>query len=133
MNSPKLSAARRNTTKTSKLIDALQKDQMKRCSEMGQSSSSGLLNPVLLDGRSTKSLLSTTSEMAMGRFGGLAEEPQFKSAPLSPALQRSDSDENFLEGLQVLAPNSMDTLLELMNQSAGSFRVYLHSPKRTPQ
>jgi hypothetical protein len=93
----KLSVARRNKPKTSKLIDALQKDQMKRCSENmgGQSSSSGLLNPVLLVGRSRK-------------------------------YQRSDSDKQFLEGLFVLSPDSTDTLLlELMNQrSAGCFRVY---------
>jgi hypothetical protein len=88
---------------------------------MGQSSSSDLLNPVLLVDRTTKSLLSTTFEMAMGHFGGLAEESQF--IPLSPLRQRgtpSDSDQQFLECLLMLAPDSIDTLLELMNQSAGS-------------
>ena len=64
--------------------------------EIGLSSFSDLLNPVLLVGRTSKLLLSTTSEMAMGRFGGLAEESQ--SIPLSPPRQRgtpSDSDQQF--------------------------------------
>ena len=92
------------------LSTASEMDQSKGCSKMGQNPSSGLIDPLLVD-RSTESLLSTASEMAMGRFGGLPEEPQDKSIPLSLPCQGGtpfDSVQHFLDCILVPAPDSMD-------------------------
>jgi hypothetical protein len=99
----------RNNTKTSKLIDALAKDQRRRCSDMGSN-----------DSRS-----SFASSCSMDSFGALPDEDsQDKAIPLSPSSCRgtlSDSDQNFLEGLLVLAPNNMDAIRDLLSPCADPF------------
>ena len=97
-NKMKTSKLRRNSkAKTSKLIVALQKDQSQRCCEMVPHDSSS----------------SPACSFAID-----PKDAQDDSIPLLPPHQGtplSDSDQHFLEGLLVLAPDSMDALQVLMN------------------
>lgn len=92
------SKLRRNSkAKTSKLIVALQKDQSQRCcATVPHDSSSSSACSFAID----------------------AKDSQDDSIPLLPPHQGtplSDSDQHFLEGLLVLAPDSIDALQVLMN------------------
>ena len=95
------SKLRRNSkAKTSKLIVALQKDQSQRCcATVPHDSSSSSACSFAID----------------------AKDSQDDSIPLLPPHQgtplSSDSDQHFLEGLLVLAPDSMDALQVLMRRT----------------
>ena len=117
---------RRKNTKTLRLMDALQKDQDIRCSGMG-SVDSGPFHRSASFARSSESSLSADSSLSMGRFGALPEHLEDGPIILPPPCQRrdlSDSDQLFLEGLLVFAPDRVDALQDLMNPSAIPFVVF---------
>ena len=117
---------RRKNTKTLRLMDALQKDQDIRCSGMG-SVDSGPFHRSASFARSSESSLSADSSLSMGRFGALPEDFEDGSIILPPRCQRgdlSDSDQLFLEGLLVFAPDRVDALQDLMNPRAIPFVVF---------
>ena len=107
-------------------MDALQKDQDIRCSGMG-SVDSGPFHRSASFARSSESSLSADFSLSMGRFGALPEHFEDGSIILPPPCQRrdlSDSDQQFLEGLLVFAPDRVDALQDLMNPSAIPFVLF---------
>lgn len=118
--------------KTSKIICALEQDQIKRHGDVASSASSGYSsNSSSSPFQSSTSSISTTSASVATRYPDDGNVRRMElgmdtscrvGSPLSTVLppqlqkhQKRKSTDHFLEGLLVLAPNSMDTLDDLMH------------------